>query len=605
MGKRMDDWLRNMGDWNISRRRYYGLPLPFYPCALRAPERDRLAAPSSRERAVGRLDQLEELRRPWIDEVPIRCEACGETVRARRRGRRRLARRGHRPVLDARLAERRATCPEGYATGAAKGLTTADLPDHAYWEEWFPADWVSEMREQIRLWFYSQLFMSVVLDRAGAVPAGARLREDARRDGPRDARLVGEHDRRRGRVRADGRRRDALAVLRAAARPEPPVRLRAGARDQAQAADALELGRRSSSSYANVEGFEPPLRRPRARTPATSCSRSTAGSSRARDAFVRDATAGYEALAHGRRDPRLRGVPRRPLELVHPPLAAALLGRRRGGAPHALVRARPDAARDRAGDAVPHRAPLAEPRREPCDGAPDSVHLARLAGGRPSPTATLLAEIAEVRRVVELGRQARATPGIEAAPAAAAARRRGCAARRPRTRRRSRDELRVKEVEFGVVEAVELRVKPNLPVLGPKLGAGARRGARGARGGRRSRSSASGRFRVAGHELEPDEVLVERAGREGWAVASEDGVTVALDTHARRRAAARGRVYDLIRHVNSLRKETGPRADRPDRAHDPAGRRRPARARGLDQGRDARGRRLETGNADTPVIAKA
>ena len=33
MGKRMDDWLRNMGDWNISRRRYYGLPLPFYPCA--------------------------------------------------------------------------------------------------------------------------------------------------------------------------------------------------------------------------------------------------------------------------------------------------------------------------------------------------------------------------------------------------------------------------------------------------------------------------------------------------------------------------------------------------------------------------------------------
>ena len=31
--KRMDDWLRNMGDWNISRRRYYGLPLPFYPCS--------------------------------------------------------------------------------------------------------------------------------------------------------------------------------------------------------------------------------------------------------------------------------------------------------------------------------------------------------------------------------------------------------------------------------------------------------------------------------------------------------------------------------------------------------------------------------------------
>src|SRR5438876_490683 len=32
MGKRMDDWLRNMGDWNISRKRFFGLPLPFYPC---------------------------------------------------------------------------------------------------------------------------------------------------------------------------------------------------------------------------------------------------------------------------------------------------------------------------------------------------------------------------------------------------------------------------------------------------------------------------------------------------------------------------------------------------------------------------------------------
>ena len=47
--------------------------------------------------------------------------------------------------------------------GAGEGVTVADLPDHADWQKWFPADWVSEMREQIRLWFYSMLFMSVVL----------------------------------------------------------------------------------------------------------------------------------------------------------------------------------------------------------------------------------------------------------------------------------------------------------------------------------------------------------------------------------------------------------------------------------------------------------
>jgi isoleucyl-tRNA synthetase len=26
----MVDWLENMSDWNISRKRFYGLPLPFY-----------------------------------------------------------------------------------------------------------------------------------------------------------------------------------------------------------------------------------------------------------------------------------------------------------------------------------------------------------------------------------------------------------------------------------------------------------------------------------------------------------------------------------------------------------------------------------------------
>ena len=81
MGKRMDDWLVNMGDWNISRRRYYGLPLPFYPCSACG----HLTVIGSRqelaERATGSLDGLQELRRPWIDDVPIACAACGHEVR--------------------------------------------------------------------------------------------------------------------------------------------------------------------------------------------------------------------------------------------------------------------------------------------------------------------------------------------------------------------------------------------------------------------------------------------------------------------------------------------------------------------------------------------
>ena len=76
MGSRMDDWLVNMSDWNISRRRYYGLPLPFYPCSCghlnvigsRAELADRATAP---------LSDLPQLRRPWIDPIKIRCEDCG------------------------------------------------------------------------------------------------------------------------------------------------------------------------------------------------------------------------------------------------------------------------------------------------------------------------------------------------------------------------------------------------------------------------------------------------------------------------------------------------------------------------------------------------
>ena len=33
------------------------------------------------ERATAGLEQLEELHRPWIDAVLIRCEACGEDVK--------------------------------------------------------------------------------------------------------------------------------------------------------------------------------------------------------------------------------------------------------------------------------------------------------------------------------------------------------------------------------------------------------------------------------------------------------------------------------------------------------------------------------------------
>ena len=180
-GKRMEDWLRNMGDWCISRKRYWGLPLPFY----RAPSGKVTVVGSVaelRERAVdpSLVDGLKELHRRGSTRsrsAPTTARSRSAWPRSATAGSTRASSRSRRSAGDATR-----TSPRGYARGAGDGLTRADLPDHAYWEKWFPADWVSEMREQIRLWFYSQLFMSVGAGRQGAVQEGARVREGARRD---------------------------------------------------------------------------------------------------------------------------------------------------------------------------------------------------------------------------------------------------------------------------------------------------------------------------------------------------------------------------------------------------------------------------------------
>ena len=66
-----------------------------------------------------------------------------------------------------------------------------------------------------------------------------------------------------------------------------------------------------------------------------------------------------------------------------------------------------------------------------------------------------------------------------------------------------------------------------------------------------------GRFQVDGHVLEADEVLVEHVGREGWAVASDAGVTVALETALDDELVLEGRLIDRVHEVNVLRRDTG------------------------------------------------
>ena len=142
-GKRMDDWLNNMGDWCISRKRFWGLPLPFYHCESCDHVTIVGTVQELEERAVdaAKVRALPELHRPWIDEIKVHCEQCnGETARIPEVG---------DCWLDA---------------GIVPFSTLGYLEGSAEWGNWFPADFISEMREQIRLWFYALAFMSVTLE---------------------------------------------------------------------------------------------------------------------------------------------------------------------------------------------------------------------------------------------------------------------------------------------------------------------------------------------------------------------------------------------------------------------------------------------------------
>ena len=152
-----------------------------------------------------------------------------------------MARRGHRAVLDARLAEpgvdrgrqrdRRCTRADD------RGLTGSRLLGGVV-----PGRLgLRDARADPALVLRAALHVGRAR-REGAVPSGALVREAPRRDRARDARQPRQRDRRRRGLSTHGSRRDALDVLRPAAEPEHPLRLRPCRGGQAQAPHPLELG---------------------------------------------------------------------------------------------------------------------------------------------------------------------------------------------------------------------------------------------------------------------------------------------------------------------------------------------------------------------------
>ncbi|RJO71133.1 MAG: isoleucine--tRNA ligase [Myxococcales bacterium] len=138
------EWLSNMRDWMISKKRYWGLALPIWVCEkCKAFEviggREELKA-----RAIAGWDKFEghSPHKPWIDEVKIACQACGGAAH-------RIPDVGN-PWLDA---------------GIVPYSTVRYNTDRDYWKKWIPADLVLEcFPGQFRNWFYSLLAMSTMME---------------------------------------------------------------------------------------------------------------------------------------------------------------------------------------------------------------------------------------------------------------------------------------------------------------------------------------------------------------------------------------------------------------------------------------------------------
>jgi len=142
-GEREHEWLDNMGDWMISKKRFWGLALPIWTF-----EDDSYYVVGSKEElkslAVEGWDEFEgnSPHRPWIDKVKIKHPETGLIGT-------RVLDVGN-PWLDAGIVP----------------FSTLNYNDNKeYWNEWFPGDFVTEsFPGQFRNWFYSLLAMSALLE---------------------------------------------------------------------------------------------------------------------------------------------------------------------------------------------------------------------------------------------------------------------------------------------------------------------------------------------------------------------------------------------------------------------------------------------------------
>ena len=542
------DWLLNMGDWMISKKRYWGLALPIYDCSECGTVdviggRDEL-----QRRAVEGWDRFEghTPHRPWVDEVRIACPSCGAPVE-------RIRDVGN-PWLDAGIVP--------FST-----LHLREDPD--YWREWFPADFITEsFPGQFRNWFYSMLAMSTVLRREPPFTTifGYALvfAEDGRQMHKSWGNAI-DFDEAAERMGVD-----VMRWMFAKARPEDNIAFGWHAADEARR-ELLVLWNVYAFfvTYARLAGWEPADGKPSGSAPPVA-------ERGALDRWILSRAAGTATVVEERlRDVDAVGATRALSSFLDGLSTWYLrLSRRRFS--------RADDTADRAAAfATLHESLVAASRMlapimpflsdaiyanlvTTMDAAaPDSVHLtpwpsADLAGYRDEP---LEGVMSVAQRTVDLARTLRSANRLKTrqplAHAWFAVPDRGTAMDEELLQIVA-DEINVKMVEpiASGSDLVERRVKVLLPRVGKRLGAAIPAVMAAARDGRVTFHD-DGSVTIADQRLAADEVEIQATPRPGTAVAEDDGLVLVLDTELTADLRAEGDARELARAVQDLRRVTG------------------------------------------------
>ncbi len=564
------DWLRNMHDWMISKKRYWGLALPIWECEECGHFEVIGDEHELEERAVVGWEEFEghTPHKPWIDAVRVACPKCGAEVS-------RIPDVGN-PWLDA---------------GIVSFSTLQYRTNPEYWRQWYPADWISEsFPGQFRNWFYSLLAMATVLENTppfeNCFSYATLLAEDGR----------GMHkswgNASEFNEAADRMGVDVMRWLYCRHKPENNLTFGYGRADEVRRQFLIPLWNVYSFfvTYANIDGWEPKLVNWETGTlvDVETDHQSTSLLDRwilARlnkvVAQVTDRLDNYDAYgATLIVEPFLgdltnwyvRRSRRRFWKSVHDAdknAAYATLYRVLTVLCRLLAPFTPFVTEAMYQNLV----------RSADPDAPESVHHTLWPQAAPAAMdEDLLARMALARQVVALGHSARNSRNVKLRQPLACALvhvESGADGLDGKLVALVQDELNVKRVEFveDAADLVTYRLLPDNKVLGPRFGKqfpavrAALAALDPAAAVRRLQAKLPLRLELAlseaegaeGEEIEldPEEVLVREDPREGLAVASERGVTVAVDIVITSELLAEGLAREVVRRVQSLRKEAG------------------------------------------------